>query len=43
MQASTSDFRASEDWDLWIRFIWAGEQAGFVEEALATCVDGPGA
>jgi glycosyltransferase involved in cell wall biosynthesis len=27
--------RASEDWDLWIRFIWGGQRVGFVDEPLA--------
>ena len=29
------EFRASADWDMWIRFIWGGERAGFVDEPLA--------
>lgn len=29
-------FRAAEDWDLWIRLILDGSQAGFIPEPLAT-------
>jgi glycosyltransferase involved in cell wall biosynthesis len=26
--------RSCEDWDLWMRFIWSGERAGFIDEPL---------